>query len=158
MNTKNEILIGLAVLAGMFFLYALSVPRGTPTEYGRSASQTHQAPGVVVTSPYESQTNSDGTAEVIAKPLALGTSTWIFNFGIDTHVGSLDMDMTKVAVLTDDRGDSLVPVAWDGPAAGGHHRNGTLAFPGPSSTPKTITLTVSNVGGVATRTFTWSIK
>ena len=148
MKKINIVLIGLALLAAMFFLYALSVPRGIPTEYG----------GAAAPSPYRSQTNSEGTAEVIAQPLAPGISTWTFNFGIDTHMGSLDMDMTKVAVLTDDRGDSLAPIAWDGPAAGGHHRNGTLTFAAPSSTPKTITLTVSNVGGIATRTFTWNIQ
>ncbi len=157
MNTKNAILIGLAVLAVMFFLYTLSVPRGTPTEYGGTTSQTQQSSGKA-SAPYGSQTNSEGTAEVVAQPRAPGTSTWTFSFGIDTHMGSLDMDMTKVAVLTDDRGDSLAPIAWDGPAAGGHHRNGTLTFPAPSSTPKTITLTVSNVGGVATRTFTWNAQ
>ncbi len=157
MKKINIIFIGLAALAGMFFLYTLSVPRGTPTEYGGAASQAQQSSGTA-SSPYESQTNSEGTAEVIAQPLAPGTSTWTFNFGIDTHMGSLDMDMTKVAVLTDDRGDSLAPITWDGPAAGGHHRNGTLTFPAPSSTPKTITLTVSNVGGVAVRTFTWNMQ
>ncbi len=148
MKKINIVLIGLALLAAMFFLYALSVPRGIPTEYG----------GTAVSSPYKSQTNSEGTAEVIAQPLVFSTSTWTFNFGINTHMGSLDMEMTKVVVLTDDRGDTLTPIVWDGPTAGGHHRNGTLTFPAPSSTPKTITLTVSGVGAVATRTFTWNIQ
>jgi hypothetical protein len=151
MSTKNAILIGLAVLAGMFFLYALSVPRGTPTEYG-NASQTEQS-----ASAFEQQTNSEGTAEVVVQPLDLGSSTWTFNFGINTHMGSLDMDILKIVTLTDDRGDTIVPIAWNGPGTGGHHRNGTLTFPAPSSTPKSITVTVTGVGGVATRTFSWNL-
>ena len=150
MSTKNAILIGLAALTGMFFLYALSVPRGTPTEYSGATSEQPA-------SAFQQQTNSEGTAEVVAQPLDLGSSTWTFDFGINTHMGSLDMDILKVVTLTDDRGNTIAPVAWNGPGTGGHHRNGTLTFPAPSSTPKTITFTVSNVGGVAARTFSWDL-
>lgn len=150
MNIKNAILIGLAALAGMFFLYTLSVPKGTPTEYGGTNTE-QQAPK------FQQQTNSEGAVEVVVQPVDLGSSTWTFNFGIDTHTGSLDMDILKAVTLTDDRGDSIAPIAWAGPGPGGHHRNGTLTFPAPSSTPKSITVTVVNVGGIATRTFSWNL-
>ena len=159
MNTKNAILIGLAVLAGMFFLYTLSVPHGTPTEYGgaSASSSAGQAQNSGVASAYAQKTGSVGSIEIEVQPLDLGSSTWTFNFGLNTHSGSLDMDMRKVVMLTDGRGDAFTPTAWDGPAAGGHHRNGTLTFAAPSTIPKNFTITVT-LPDNPPQTFLWSTQ
>ena len=160
MNIKNAILIGLAALAGMFFLYALSVPRGTPTEYGgtsAASSSAGQAQNSGVSSAYAQKTGSVGSIEIEAQPLDLGSSTWTFNLGLNTHSGSLDMDVQKVVTLTDDRGDTFAPPTWNGPAAGGHHRNGTLTFTAPSVTPKSFTITVT-LPGDTPQTFSWGAQ
>ncbi len=156
MNIKNAVLIGLIVIAGMFFFYALSIPRGTPREFGGAVGQPQQPS--VSAAPYESQTNSDSGVEVVAQPLDLGSSTWTFDFGINTHSGSLDVDILKSVVLADNRGDTAAPIAWDGPGPGGHHRSGTLTFNAITPLPDAITLTAKDIGGVATRTFTWQLK
>ena len=152
MRIINAILIGFAVLAAVFFLYAVSMPRGTPTEYGGAVSSSAAS-----ASAYARMTGADGAIEIDVQPLGLGSSTWTFSFGLDTHMGSLDMDMEKVVTLTDDRGDIFTPTAWNGPGPGGHHRNGTLKFPAPSSTPKSFTITVTIPGGTP-QLFSWETQ
>lgn len=53
----------------------------------------------------------------------------VFTVSMNTHSLDLDgFDLMKLAVLRTDQGIEVAPASWDAPK-GGHHREGTLAFP-----------------------------
>lgn len=91
--------------------------------------------------------------------LAFGAT---FTIVMDTHAVELDgYDLAQLATLRVDGGAALRPVRWDAPA-GGHHREGTLAFPAEqggkpvvSAETRTIELTIRDVAGVPERLLTW---
>jgi len=97
------------------------------------------------------------TVEVTPLDLSPQSAEWKFNISLNTHSGSLDQDLTNVAVLVDDRGKEYKPIGWEGSPPGGHHRNGTLAFKAVTPAPKSIELRISGVGGVD-RNFTWQLN
>lgn len=108
------------------------------------------------------QTSEGGgvTIEVAWKGPSAGS---VFDVTMDTHSVDLDgYDLKKLAVLRDDRGKEVRPSDWNAPK-GGHHREGTLAFPekapdgssviGPDT--REITLVIRDVAGVPERKFAW---
>lgn len=103
----------------------------------------------------ELQTNNDGQATVTVTPLkSASAGTLEFEIILDTHSVELNEDLIKAAVLiADDK--NYTPTAWDGAPPGGHHRKGVLRFAPISPSPKSITLKIRNVGGVAERDFTF---
>jgi hypothetical protein len=89
----------------------------------------------------------------------------VFAVAMETHTVDLDgYDLRQLALLRTDQGQDIQPSAWNAPA-GGHHRNGTLSFPttladgspviGPNT--RSIELVIRNVGGVAERSFRWTL-
>lgn len=87
-----------------------------------------------------------------------------FTIVLDTHTVNLDAyDLLQLAVLRTADGLEVQPISWDAPA-GGHHREGTLAFPavGPDGGPlftggaASFELLVRGVGGIAERAFRWT--
>ena len=70
---------------------------------------------------------SSGSIEVTATPVAVSTTSATFRLRFDTHSGSLDFDPAEVVTLNT-ADTSVLPSRWDGPGAGGHHREGTLIF------------------------------
>ena len=101
------------------------------------------------------QTVSVGTVayEATPKNLSKSASIWDFEIVLDTHEGSLDQDLTQLAVLLDDKGREYKPVKWDGDPPGGHHRTGVLQFKTPDSDTQSITLKINP--GIR---FTWDLK
>ena len=81
----------------------------------------------------------------------------VFDIAMDTHSVDLAADMLKTVVLRDDSGKEYVPTAWDGPGAGGHHREGKIKFAVVTTNPKSLTLVVKNLAGVPERAFTWDV-
>jgi hypothetical protein len=88
----------------------------------------------------------------------------VFSVAMDTHSGSLDgYDLARLAVLRTASGQEVIPASWDAPS-GGHHRKGTLTFPGagPDGKPLMasgggqVTVTIKDVAGVEGRVFTWT--
>jgi hypothetical protein len=87
----------------------------------------------------------------------------VFTIVMDTHAVDLDgYDLAQLAALRVDGGPDLAPVRWDAPA-GGHHREGTLAFPTEQggkpvigAQTRRIELTIRDVAGVPERVFTFS--
>ncbi len=155
MKKSNIALIALVALAAGFFLWALLGSRAEPAAPAQNAPQEQAE--VAPAAAYEAQSNSDGGIEVEVQPLDLTSSEWSFGVGLTTHEGSLDEDLAKIVSLTDDRGDAVSPLRWEGPSPGGHHRNGTLIFPQISPKPASITVIVRDVGGVSERKFTWQL-
>lgn len=146
--------VGLAVLAAV-----LLWSRGNSSVIGSaSTATTTTQSGTFV------QTNEGGqiTVKVIWQGRKAGP---VFAVEMDTHVVNLDgYDLRKLATLRTDQGQDIQPASWNAPS-GGHHRNGTLAFPATtaSGTPligpdaRSITLVIRNVGDVPERTFTWTL-
>lgn len=153
MKKSNLIITILVIAAAGFFLWALLGSKKEPA----STNNAPQQNSAVAAFAYEAKSNSEGGVEVEIQPLDLTSSEWSFSAGLNTHAGSLDDDLTKIATLTDDRGDAVSPLRWEGPPPGGHHRNGTLFFPQITPKPSSITMTIRDVGGVAERKFTWQL-
>ena len=87
----------------------------------------------------------------------------VFDVVLDTHSVDLDaIDLQQLAVLRVD-GVEIQPVSWEAPK-GGHHREGTLAFPETYADGRTligadttsVELVIRDVAGVAERTYQWN--
>ncbi|MDL1894712.1 hypothetical protein FBQ82_00420 [Anaerolineae bacterium CFX7] len=80
-----------------------------------------------------------------------------FEIVMDTHSVELADDMMKAVVLRDDSGMEFTPSAWEGPGAGGHHREGKIKFAPLTRNTKALTLVVKNVAGVPERLYKWEL-
>ena len=98
------------------------------------------------------------TVAVTPPELSSNARTWDFKIVLDTHSGDLSDDLLKTAVLLDATGTQYAPVAWDGAAPGGHHREGVLKFKPVSPTPATIELRITRPGEPQARSFRWQLK
>lgn len=108
----------------------------------------------------ESRTSSAAgvTVTVTPKSVAPAAATWEFGVVLDTHSQALDDDLVKSAVLVDSLGVRHAPLAWEGAAPGGHHRQGVLRFKGLAALPDAIELQIARPGEQAPRVFRWKLK
>ena len=155
MNKTLTALVLLAALTVGFFVFY----QNRPAEQKTSATPET----VRQTSDYEmweTKTDDQAGVTIVVTPLDLApeSSEWKFDIGINTHSVELDQDMTKIVVLTDDQGKEYKPVAWDGAAPGGHHREGVLTFKAISPMPHSVELTIKNIGGIPERSLQWDLK
>lgn len=106
------------------------------------------------------QKSSDGGVTVAVTPqnLSAGAGNWDFKIVLDTHSGDLNDDLMKTAVLLDGTGAKYTPVAWDGAAPGGHHREGVLRFKPLAAPTQAIELRIARAGEAKPRVFNWQIK
>ena len=109
---------------------------------------------------WETKVNSEPPITVKVTPVELGrdAGTWKFDIVLDTHSGSLDVDLLQSVLLADDKGNMYKPTSWQGPGPGGHHSEGILIFDEIKPTPSYVELKIKNVGGVAERSFKWNIE
>jgi hypothetical protein len=114
------------------------------------------APPAAFAQPDASATRSSVERGVTVKvtPKTVTGPTWEFAIVLDTHAEDLKDDLQKTAVLVVD-GREFQPTAWQGPGAGGHHREGVLAFAAPTPAPATIELRIQRPGEAAPRVFRW---
>lgn len=132
--------------------------------WARNASGTTSTATTATQSGAMTQTNGDG--QITIKVTWRGKSAGpVFSVEMDTHAVDLDgYDLRQLAVLHIGQGQETRPTGWDAPS-GGHHRSGTLSFPSatvsgsPLIAPDThiIKLIIRNVGGIAERTFLWTL-
>jgi len=108
--------------------------------------------------PMPSRQDSQGQVTVTVTPTALSSDAWRFEVRFDTHVAPITQDLVAVSSLSDDKGHREQPLAWQGDPPGGHHRKGVLLFRPISPPPGVITLHIRRVGGIADRSFTWTLK
>lgn len=106
------------------------------------------------------QKNVAGGVTVAVTPanLAAGAKTWDFSIVLETHNQELSDDLARSAVLVDERGNELKPLAWDGAAPGGHHRTGVLKFNAIEPRPQALELRISRQGEAKARTFRWRLQ
>lgn len=95
---------------------------------------------------------------VTITPMDLGsTETSRFKVVLDTHSQELSDDLIKTASLVDSAGTRYLPVAWEGAAPGGHHREGVLVFPSINAASTDIELRLQRTGEAAPRVFRWGL-
>ncbi len=82
----------------------------------------------------------------------------VFEIRMNTHQVDLGFDLMNLATVTTDEGAILVPVAWEGSAPGGHHRDGKLIFPEITLPVGQMSLVVEDVAEVPKRIFTWKLN
>jgi len=74
-------------------------------------------------------------------------STLDFSIVMDTHSGSLPLDVAKIAAARGPSGTTIPATAWTG-GGGGHHLTGTLSFPsGTLRSTALLTVTLRGDGG-----------
>lgn len=106
------------------------------------------------------QKNSDRGVTVAVTPQNVSgdATTWDFKIVLDTHSQTLSDDLSKSSVLFDGAGTRHAPVAWDGAAPGGHHREGVLRFKPILPRPPAIELQITRTGEAAPRSFRWQLE
>jgi hypothetical protein len=154
MNSRLLIMMPLIIL----LLAACSAPA--------TASVSTSTPEPEATLPsFESLARLDeqGAVIVSVEPTNLDNpgETYDFQIGMNTHSVELDMDLTQLASLTTDTGETLQPSGWEG-GRGGHHVTGVLSFPADAEPTllegaSTLTLTIRDVD-VPERVFTWQLE
>ena len=106
----------------------------------------------------QKSTNRGVTVAVTPQNLSQSAKTWDFKVVLDTHSTELSDDLVKTTVLLDGTGERYAPVAWDGAAPGGHHREGVLRFKPLAAQPQAIELQIMRPGESAPRSFRWRLK
>lgn len=151
MKISKLILIIIAFVLVIGVLFVVSRNKSNGPAASSPAGQT---------SKWESKTDEQDAVTVVVKPLELsaGASEWKFDVGLNTHSVELNQDMTQVAVLVDDQGRQYQPLAWEGAAPGGHHREGTLSFKAITPAPKSVELRLLNIGNAPVRSFAWQFQ
>ena len=106
-----------------------------------------------------SRTNRAGAVEVTVTPEAVRYGEPLaFSIALNTHSGSLDVDLTRSALLGDDQGNAYLPTAWEGDPPGGHHRSGLLRFSPLKPGAGLLKLTIKDVNRVPERVFRWTLS
>jgi F420-0:gamma-glutamyl ligase len=106
------------------------------------------------------QKSSQGGVSVAVTPMELAADAelWSFKVVLDTHSQDLSDDLAASAVLLDGQGRESRPIAWEGAAPGGHHREGVLKFNTFRPTPETVELRIARPGEPSARAFRWQLK
>jgi len=118
------IIIGLAAVASLYFVYV--------NREQLPPNQRIQPSANITPDEWETKSDEQPPVTVMVTPIEFGKNieVWKFDIAFDTHSGSLDDDLLKVAALIDDGGNLYKPIAWEGPGPGGHR-------PGRTRNPKT---------------------
>ena len=106
------------------------------------------------------QKSSQGGVTVAVTPAELDAraKVWAFRVVLDTHSQELSDDLVKTSVLVDGQGREGKPLAWEGAAPGGHHREGVLKFGAFDPFPESVELRIARPGEARARTFRWRLK
>ncbi len=119
-----------------------------PTAANETATQNVEGGGVIIKVTPLSLTDADA-------------ATLDFAVSLDTHTVELNYDLTQLATLTDNLGNSYAPASWSPDKSDGHHVGGLLSFADRATILQEdvteVTLIVNDVAGVAERTFVWSV-
>ena len=97
------------------------------------------------------------TVKVTPSLIGSTDKRWEFSIVPDSHSADLSDELAQSASLTTSDGRTLKPVSWTGAPAGGHYREGVLAFEVPAPRPSTIELRIARQGESAPRTFRWQL-
>ena len=104
------------------------------------------------------QKSSASGVTVSVTPDVGNAASWSFKVVLDTHSQDLNDDLLKTVALIGPDGKRHAPVAWEGAAPGGHHREGVLRFAAISPRPGSINLELQRVNESAPRSFRWQLE
>jgi hypothetical protein len=154
------VVITIAILA--LFGVACSGTNAAPTTatapVGYSSRSSSTDAGSNPAAAFKTLTVEGGSVSVAVTPIDLKQGAPAdFEIAMNTHSVDLSADMLKVVVVRDDAGKEYAPTKWDGPAAGGHHRSGTIEFPALAGNVKSVTLIVKGIAGVPERDYRWDV-
>lgn len=146
-HLKLIILVGILSLGVIVFAF-LSFQK-TPVEKSPLAQEE-----------WEEKSDERLPVSIKVKPVQMGgnVASWEFLITLDTHSVELNEDLLQAVILTDDQGNSIQPIAWEGAPPGGHHREGSLIFEPTTSTPQWVELKIQNIGGIPERSFKWEFN
>jgi len=162
MKKIKFVIIVLIFVAVGFFLFTFFVSKDKLTSIDNVLSEDVVQSDISQNSSvplrtYEGKTSSNGRVEIKIQPRVLSSGELGFDIEFDTHTGSLDQDVMKIVSLIDDRGNTILPVRWDGSPPGGHHRAGTLIFPRTMPQWTSVTVVVRDGGDLYERKFMWQL-
>jgi len=110
------------------------------------------------TDPTAQVSRQDGVTMTVVPPKFSGEAViWDFAITLESHVRSLDDDLTTTSTLIGD-GMPYRPAEWIGDPLGGHHRKGVLRFKSVTPLPKTVELQVRRPEEPGSRIFRWKVK
>ena len=156
---KKSVVISLVMLLSLVVAACSSLTTSAPAPAASSASAA--AANAAPTGDDLTQTNDEAMVTVAVTPLNLNdksAATLDFKIALNTHSVDLGYDLTAIATLSNDAGETVQPLKWDGPAGGGHHRGGTLSFPQLKNRSQELTLTLRGIAAVPERTFSWKVN
>ena len=104
------------------------------------------------------QKNSANGVTVIVTPDVGSAASWSFKVVLDTHSQDLSDDLLKSAALIGPDGRRHAPLAWEGAAPGGHHREGVLRFAALTPRPAALELEIRRPNEAAPRLFRWQLE
>ena len=151
-SSQKIILVGVILIGGMLIYYRNHPAQQLPLANGSANQQGTTGPT------WPAKIDEQASVNVIVTPLDMSahSNEWRFDISMNTHVVPLDQDMVNIAVLVDENGKIYKPLRWEGAPAGGHHRDGVLVFNPITPIPKSITMKISDIGGVE-RSFIWQM-
>lgn len=157
---KTLLLSAVMVLATLFVVASCS--EGSSAQPGQQASAGYTV-AINGKSPTNGtlKKNDEGAVAVTAQWMGEQNDSLVFGISMSTHSVNLDQyDLTGLAVLKDDGGNEYEPSSWIS-EPGGHHREGTLAFPIPDtlkqSQARYIKIIIKGIDGVNERVFQWDL-
>ena len=110
-----------------------------------------------VTGDYAPQVKKMGEVDVEVEPINLSSgSDSVFKISLNTHSVDLSYDFTKVAKLTDDKGNSYAIMQWRG-GSEGHHLEGELSFAKLKDNVSKVLLTLDGIDNQRAQ-FTWELR
>lgn len=147
---KGAIIAVAAAVLPLAALAALGSQQDAATgPLARGATLTSEGGRVTVAVSWDGQAPKQGDQFTLA-----------FQVAMDTHFVDLDAyDLAKLAILRNDRGETVQAASWEAPR-GGHHRKGVLTFAVPitfTAGARFLELMVRDVAGVAARQFRWEL-
>ncbi len=134
------IAISIAAVASAFMVTSAMATGGGSLIAEGLSSESDRAKGV--------------TVSVAPQDVYVGTPV-AFKIGLSTHSVDLTYELTEIATLEDNMGNTYQPAAWAGDPPGGHHRSGVLTFPFLKDGAKSMKLTLRGIAGVPERVFEW---
>ena len=158
---KRYSVIAFVILLGLILAACSGSASSTPTPVSSSSSAAAPTANAIPAGDDLTQTKDEASVTVAVTPLNLNdqsAATLDFKITLNTHSVDLGYDLTSIATLSSDAGEKVQPATWNGPAGGGHHREGTLSFPQLKTRGQSLTLTLRGIAGVTERTFTWKVN
>ncbi|HEU0202487.1 MAG TPA: hypothetical protein VFR86_18910 [Burkholderiaceae bacterium] len=157
MKLANSPAIGRFEIASVLLLAILATQGAAAAEEVKRGAEATLAKASA--SALEPRVDRAGGVTVRVTPRRLDPKgAWEFFVALDTHSQDLSQDMTRSAALVDGQGKRHAPLAWEGAAPGGHHREGVLKFKPPVGDAEAVVLELNGIGGVPVRTFRWQVR